>query len=221
MMRQRPTSSTGSGGYVASNRPSQDHYGGYRGGSSGGDGYGQQNGYGGYGAAGSNNNLYGGYSTPAEVNHSRSKKSQMSLGSVMNSPWMLTCILMALWSVVVIVLWMNARGKYNSILRQFNLPNTEAFLAKYKSLQADVSSAQQDRQRTKTDNRELGVRFEELAQENQQLLREVEELKVKYADVDHEQRESHMLFREDALQEQMALLQTAIRKESRRTVLER
>ena len=228
MMRQR---ASGSAGYATG----QNDYGGY----SGGNGYSNNgyssNGYGGYsqqsyGGYSGGNTMYGGVnnfpSSSGDDKYSKrsSSRSMPSIGSLMGtgSPLMLLCIIMALWSVAVMGLWMNVRGKYNSILTEFNVPNSDALMDLYKRLQTDLSTAQHEMDRSIRDTQvKLNGRQQELERENRLLQKERDELRVKYEGPDKEEEESRLQLREVAFQHQVELLQEATRKESKRNVLER
>lgn len=134
----------------------------------------------------------------------------------------LICMLMFLWSVAVLGLWMNVRGKYNSILTEFDVRNAGALMDLYKDLQNDLKNAQQEKDRTVREaNRKLNARQQELERENRLLQKERDELRVKYEGPDKEEEESRLQLREVAFQNQVELLQQATRKESKRNVLER
>jgi len=225
-MRQR---SSGGGGYAAPGNASQNYYGGYRGGNDGYSnsgsygGYSQQS-YGGYNAGSSG--MYTGYAAaPSEDNkYKKSSKSAPSIGSLMGgfSPLLLLCLLMGLWSFAAMGLWMNARGKYNSILGAFNAPDSDQLMNLYKNLQQDLARAQREKDRTvRETERKLKSRQAELERENRLLQKERDELRVKHEGPDKEEEESRMLLRDEAFRNQLELLQEATRKESRRNVVER
>jgi hypothetical protein len=221
MMRQRRS---GTGGSDKSNaRPSQDYYGGYRGGSAeAGGGYGgsSQSSYGGYNAGSSSS--YGGYSVPDAKQYSKSKKSSASLDSFLTNPLIFVCLLMAVWGIIVVVLWLNVRGKYNLILRELNAPNADVWMDKYKHLQLDLSSAQHEKNRSVRDkNREMNDKHDALDQENRKLQKECEDLRIKHEQSTEKGGTLHKLLREEAFDDQMERLEDAIRKESHRTALER
>lgn len=236
-MRQRPAANTG---YNAGAGTSQDYYAGYQGAtaSSGGYSYSQQStgggseGYGGYSGSQSNyggyapdNSAYGGYVSPSSSDSKYSKKSPKkasSVGSVIGSPLVLVCVLMLLWSIAVLGLWMNVRAKYQSILREFNAPNSSAVMKLFTNLQRDLSDAQKEKARKiRETTSNLNVQQEELKRENRLLQKEYDELRIKYEGPNSEDKTFRMVQREEAFKQQMHLLQESIRKESRRTVLER
>ncbi len=217
MMRQRPSGT----GYA----PPPNYYGGYNGGG-GGAGYSDGNGYGGYNGG---HQSYGGYNAGTahssvdntqalDDKYAKSKASPI----MMFNPLVLLCVLMGLWSIAIVGLWMNVRGKYNSILTEFNAPNADKLLSLYKSLQTDLANAQQEKtQSMKEWKTKYAARQADLERENRLLQKERDELRVKYEGPDKEEEESRLLLREEAFQHQIALLQEATRKEAKRNVMER
>jgi len=134
----------------------------------------------------------------------------------------LVCMLMGLWSIAMMGMWMNVRGKYNSVLAEFKVPNANALMDHYRNLQADLADAQSEKDRSvKLNERKHAGRQQELERENRLLQKERDELRVKYEGPDKEEEESRLQLREEAFQNQVELLQEATRKESKRNVLER
>lgn len=233
MMRQR------AGGYPT---PSHNYYGGYSGGgttSQGGGGYSQNGGggaaYGGYNAhsqqsyggyTGQSSSMYGGSAMSSDDDNKHSKRRNSSFssrfGSGFMSPVMLLCMTLGLMALIMLLMWTNVRGKYNTILKELELPNSKAVIDMYKSLQTDVAAANKKRDSTGRDmERDYARRQKEMERENRLLQKERDELRVKYEGPDKKEEESRLLLREQAFQKQVALLQEATRKESRRTVLEK
>jgi hypothetical protein len=230
----------GGAGYSSSNGGGGSG-GGYGNGSGSGSGSGNgsnSNGGGNAGYGGYSNGSYGGYSagyastttptpTTTEDKYSKRKSSSTfslpSLGSVFGgNPLVLVCVLMGLWSILMMGFWMNVRVKYNSILKEFNAPNADSIVDLYKNLQSDLADAQQKKDKSVRENdRKKAVMQRDLERETRRLQKERDELRVKYEGPDKEEEESRLQLREEAFQNQVALLQEATRKESKRNVLER
>jgi len=138
------------------------------------------------------------------------------------NPLVLLCVLMGLWSILILGLWSNVRGKYNSILSEFNAPNADALMEFYKRSQSDLVKVQEDKAKSA---KEWKIKYEarqkDLERENRLLQKERDELRVKYEGPDKEEEESRLLLREEAFQNQLVLLQEAMRKEAKRNILER
>lgn len=216
MMRQRPSGSTPAG--------SHSYYGGY----SGGTDYSNNNGYGGYNGGGHDSyggyNVGNGYSTGSHTNASDDNKYSKSKGSsmAMGNPMYFVLVLLGLWGIATMGLWLNVRSKYNSILKQFKAPDADALVDLYQRLQKDLANAQQEKARSVADwKSKYTTRQNELERENRLLQKERDELRVKYEGPDKVEEGSRLLLREEAFQNQVALLQAATRKESKRNVLER
>lgn len=227
-MRQRA-----SGSSPAAGGP-QGYYGGYSGGNNGyssngsygGYNAGSQQGYGGYnaGAAYSSPSMSGYAAAPASTDnkYAKSKRKSSSAMPVDNPVLVVILILLGLWSVAMLGLWMNVRGKYNSILTEFNVPNSNALMDLYKTLQSDLADIQRKKDREiRQNDKKFAGRESELQRQNKLLQKERDELLVKYEGPDKEEASERLQLREEAFQNQVELLQEATRKESKRNVLER
>lgn len=132
------------------------------------------------------------------------------------------CVILGLWGIATMGLWFNVRSKYNSILKEFKAPNADALVDLYQRLQKDLANAQQEKARSVAEwKSKYASRQNELERENRLLQKERDELRVKYEGPDKVEEGSRLQLREEAFQNQVALLQAATRKESKRNVLER
>lgn len=226
-------------------------YGGYGGGSNGaggGDGsYGGYSGggptgsaYGGYGNAGggggsSSGSAYGGYgsssggfggfgaSPSGDFKDKIGRKNRNSpvelILSKLKEPWT--------WSIITTIFFMiltlNYRSKFNSILKVMDIRSggvKEAQLAwdgiirSRDSKNRQVTSMQEQQ-------RKINQKHTECEQAKRQIMKERDELRVKYESPDKKQEISRNLSRDKALKQQLQLLQNATQRESRRTAMER
>jgi len=236
-MRQRPSAASMSGGigYDApmSQRPStgssQDYYGGYRGGPVLGSPMGKQSqhgnggvGYGGpppgqpmqrfssSGSAGSNNG------SSHYRSHTTVHTNKESYG--LHNFKMLLFFLMVLWSIAIVPMWWRVRGKVGTILTDLKKPNTNSIKELYSNLLQELNNVQRDRaKKIREKTNELSAKERELKKENIQLTKERESLKVVHDDG----KEQQLILREEAFEDHVWNLEDAIRKESRRIVMER
>lgn len=185
-------------------------------GSSGGlGGFSDKNsqGYGGYsGGLSSSGGMYG---EPSKYNKRRSGAGF--------SPLMFAASAMAIFSLILTGLWLSSRGQYRSLLQGVNnAKDARSAINKIQWTGREIDNVQ--REITKMARRaegRYGPRIKQLEKENQQFKDERDELREKYESPGKKTDGARLKQRESAYMRQIGLMQQAIRKESKRTVLER
>ena len=196
---------------------------------------GNDRGYGGYGGySHSGNQSYGGYSGGNGTSYSSSssgmygetskysKKKRKGSGGFIGSPLVIAAVALGVINLILTGLWLSSRGRYRSLLKGLNASTSRAAIEKVQWTENEVIKERNevDRQKRKTEAR-YSSRIKELEQQSKEFIRERDDLREKYESPDQLRMASRLKKREPAYLEQIGRMQQAIRKESKRTVLER
>ncbi len=162
---------------------------------------------------------YGGFSVFGGYNNGGKYNKHKRVGYF---PLTYVSIGMVVLNVILTGLWMNSKGHYRSLLLALNAKDVSTAIFKVQWTEKEVARV---RNEMATDERlaetRYGPRIRQLERENKKWKTERDQLKEKYESPRKKQVDSRLKKREPAYLEQIELMQRAIRKESRRTVLER
>lgn len=158
---------------------------------------------------------YGGYSNGGKYN-----KTKRTITGF--SPLTYAAIGMVVFNVILTGLWMSSKGRYRSLLQEMNAKDVTSAIYKVQWTEKEVARVrtQMAADERQAENRQ-GPRIKQLERENKRWKNERDQLKEKYESPQKKREESRFKKREPAYLEQIELMQRAMRKESRRTVLER
>jgi hypothetical protein len=128
-----------------------------------------------------------------------------------------------LLALVFTILWLRVSGQHHGILKDGNVGTNVALQTMVSALRAELRSARiGGAQNLNLEaNRKYTPQINKLTRENRFLEKERDELRVKHEGPDKKEEETRMKSREEAFVEQVSLMQQAIKKESKRTILER
>jgi hypothetical protein len=200
----------------------------------GGGGYDTGGGYGGYNGGGSGTG-YGGdvYGNSSSSNNNNNNnvfkdKARPRSGS---EPWKNPFVLYGVAAFFVITT-LYYRSSGNSLLKALNVKSHDAAVDLVSGLQQDVSKWKSgvdkdrlasERKSTKlgNENRNLQLEVRKLIKERDSLQKERDTLRLKHEGPEKAAEDERITLREEALQQQVALLAKSSKRESIRTVLER
>jgi hypothetical protein len=168
------------------------------------------------GVSSSNSRGYGGYS--GGLSPSASNKYSKRRNSAGYSPLAFAVFCMAVFNLFLTGFWMSSRGHYRSLLQSVNAKDGRDAIDKVQWTEREVATVQAEitREARRTDTR-YTPRIKQLEEEIERNKAERDELREKH---ESEEKKKNKL-REPAYLRQIGLMQQAIRKESKRTVLER
>lgn len=186
----------------------------------GGNGYGgfNGNGNGGGGGSGYGGDVYG--SSPSSSNATFKDKARPR-GGAGSEPWKNPLVLYGV-AAFFILTTLYYRSSGNGILKALNVNTRDAAIELVQGLEKDVSKwkLQGDKQRNDV-QRKSTQEINRLEKENRNLQKERDTLRVKHEGPEKVAEDARLVKREDAWKQQLSLLQTATKRESRRSVLER
>lgn len=168
-------------------------------------------GYGGYNGGSSSGigGMYGGTSKYSKKKHAGySNLAIVALG-------------MAIFNIILTGLWLKSRGHYRSLMQGFNARDSQGVIDKIKWTEKEVSNVKHEMMK---ESRQIESRFpkiKQLEKDNKRWMSERDKLREKYESPAKKKEDARLKQREPAHLKQIGLMQQAIRKESRRTVLER
>ena len=215
---------------VGGSYPQADYYGGYFGGQAPAaaaavpaqPGGGYNSGYGGGGAYGSSGDAYGynSNSNSAAAANEDNKYAKATKKSKLNPLWYV-CIATGLWALIMIKLWWSASGQYSGMLKTLEVRSTTEITEQINTWKRKINQANDEAdQDNKKFEDNIKKSLAELTAQNRYLQKERDELRVKHEGPDKKEEESRIMMRDRAFREQLEFLQSAIKKESRRRVLE-
>ena len=193
-------------------------------------GHGYDVGYGGYnaggGGGGGGGNPYGGYNSGAQSLYGAGTLSSKSKRRGSRSHNFATIYMNPiLWMIVAFLMFVLAlyyRSTANGYLRRLS---SRTIVEAVEKLKHSEDEARRWRAMVDETSRELQRKFTQqittLEKENRFLQKERDELRVKHEGPDKKEEEARILQREVAWQSQVALLQKATQRESKRMVLEK
>ena len=129
---------------------------------------------------------------------------------------------LAVFNVILTGMWLSSKGSYRSLLKTMNAKDVAGVISKIQWTEKQVAKiknevASEERQAQSR----YGPRIKQLERENKRWKSERDELRQKYESPEKKKDDARLKQREAAHLEQIEHLQRAIRKESKRTVLER
>lgn len=217
MLRNR-SSGLPTSGYDASG-------GGYGGGGSGGY---QGGSYGGY--AGGNADGYGGYSSGVsngglgdDKYASKRRASSSGLSAITSNPALLACVALAFWAVISTGMNWSKSSKLSKIYKKAgNARTVEDVFDFIENERVRAQNARQevkDHVREHTDN--YNAKVNALKNQIKELEQHKHELIQKHESPDAISQKENAQWREEAFMEQMTLLQNRVRRDSKRSVIDR
>lgn len=181
-------------------------------------------GSGGLGRSFSGSRGYGGFhggssSSIGSMYGDASKHSQKSRFGF--SPLGYVSLGMAVVNVILTGLWMSSRGHYRSFVDGLNARDVKGAIDKIKWAEREASIVRNEMMKERRDIDRRYPRIKKLEQENVRWKKERDELRERYESLEKRKEDARLKQREPAYMHQISLMQQAIRKESKRTILER
>jgi hypothetical protein len=132
-------------------------------------------------------------------------------------------------ALVFTILWLRVSGEHHGVIKQFHRVDVETNLdlkIMMSKLRDELKQAQRTDNKSarsfKTEmNRKYQPQINTLERENRYITKDRDELRLKHEGPGKKEEETRMKSREEAFIEQVGLMQQAIKKESKRTLLER
>jgi hypothetical protein len=171
-------------------------------------------------------NSNGGYSTSSYGSGSRSfgfgtpKYGKKRGGGY--SPMVLIVLFMGLLNVVFTGLWMSSKGRYRSLLEGMRARDVSGVVDKMRWAEQELASVRREvtTERRIAENN-FGEKLNKLENDNLRFKKERNELREKHESPEKMEKDFRFKKREPEYLQQIGRMQKAIRKESKRTVLER
>jgi hypothetical protein len=164
-----------------------------------------------------------GYSSPRQSTYARTDSSpkynkKRNAGNGY-STLTYTVIAMVVLNIIFTSLWMSSKGQYRSLLKAMNARDVKTVIDKIHWTEREIESVRRKMDaEVREAERRFSAKIKKLENDNRRYKKERHDLREEY---ESEEFTTRMEKREPAYQQQIGRMQQAIRKESKRTVLER
>lgn len=174
--------------------------------------------HGGSNSAGYSSPGYGG-SMHGSISAKQSKRRQLG-GEY--SPLAFTAIAMGVLNMIITGLWMSSKGNYRLLLQGMNARDASGVVEKIRWTEKEMATVRREmKTKVREEERRYGDSIRKLQNDKLRYKKQCDELRDMHESPEKIEQQARFLEREPEYMQQIDRMQKAIRKESKRTIMER